>query len=220
MAGAGPASGQLSPPLNSYQWFQHDRERKQLQSLPVKRQATHGSTQKSENNIRTPARLPAELADPRPARQEDVALRRLNSTRSRRSVLKKFGRSWEFDAGSSHGGCKMFANPVQYQEMMSSAQLHSHEGSTEMNILNNYTGSASRANFIEVQDQTADGQAHATWTSAAGRGGDSKRQKKARRTSVASRDAQQVRDPYVMLTGLLDQLDARESSSTFVLPNR
>ena len=96
-----------------------------------------------------------------------MALRQLNSTRSRRSVLKKFGRSWEFDAGSSQGGCKMFANPVYHQEMVSSAQLRSQEGSTEMNILNNYTGSASRANFIEVQDQTAEGQAHAARTSAA-----------------------------------------------------
>lgn len=139
-----------------------------------------------------------------------LIVRQMSSARSRRSVLKKFGRSWEYDAGSSQGGgCKMFAN---------SAQPNSQDCSTEMNILHNYTGSRS---YIEVQDQTEDENPRAPEPM-------SKRRKQSagnNRISQKSKEnryvgATKTRNPYLMLSGLVDQLDGKHGASTFVLPTR
>lgn len=46
-------SGQLSPPLNSYFWLKLEEERKGMQSLPMRRQATVISAKTSENFMRT-----------------------------------------------------------------------------------------------------------------------------------------------------------------------
>lgn len=114
----------MSPPLNSYQWFSLDDERKQLQSLQIisnkiTRQQTQGSDgQPSNEALRTEQVLQENHGADRQrsygkSASKHLVLSNRNSTTSRRSVLKKFGRSWEFDAGSSQGGgCKMFAHPT------------------------------------------------------------------------------------------------------------
>jgi len=110
--------------------------------------------------------------------------------------------------------------------MKSSAPFNSQEGSAEMNILNNYNykgrGSGSAANFIEVHDHM-DEQAPAGKSSPSRKPKDSAtypHQKRKPHRSTAQAAAARKKDPYTMLSGLLDQLNEKEKSSTFMLPNR
>lgn len=96
-------AGQLDPPLNSYFWLKLAEERKGMQSMPLGTQATVICDQNSEQFFKTTDTFSEDVQNGQRGKVFDHEVQRMSSLGSRRSVLKKFGRSHEFDNGSSQG---------------------------------------------------------------------------------------------------------------------